>query len=193
MAEMGEFNPAHALRDVDARRREIATGQRIVPVAAAVIAVLAALATLFAHHSSILALALKNEAVLLQTKSVDQYNYYESKRVRADLMQALIDADLVPKNSAGRAKMEQRIAGETSDADSVLSKAKALESQASDSIQRSERFVGSYENYQVAATLFEVSIILVSITALSRTKAFLYVAAVATLVGLGFLTVGFLH
>ncbi len=190
---MGEFNPAHALRDVDERRRQIATGERVVPVAAAVIAVLAALATLFAHHSSILALALKNEAVLLQTKSVDQYNYYESKRVRADLMQALIDADLVPKNSPGRAKMEQRIAGETSDADSVLNKAKVLESQASDSIQRSERFVGSYENYQVAATLFEVSIILVSITALSRTKAFLYVAAGATLVGLGFLTVGFLH
>jgi len=60
-------------------------------------------------------------------------------------------------------------------------------------MQTSNRFMGSYENYEVGATLFEVSVVLVSITALMRTKLFLLLAGGATLVGLGFLAVGLSH
>ena len=51
----------------------------------------------------------------------------------------------------------------------------------------------AYEKFEVATTLFEVSIVLVSITALMRTRAMLFVAAGATLVGIVFFGLGFLH
>jgi hypothetical protein len=190
---MAEFNTAHALREADERREQIASGDKLVPVLAAVIAVLAALATLFAHHDSIVALEQKNVAVLYQTKASDQYNYFESKRIKAQIDQALIDSGTVPNGSAGRRKMEARISSETSQANGVLAKAKELEAQADEGNVLSDRLMTSYRNYQIAATLFEVSIVLVSVTALMRTKLLLFVAGGATLVGLGFLGVGFLH
>ena len=190
---MGDFRAAQALREVNERYEQIASGERLVPVLAAVIAVFAAIATLFAHHSSVSALAQKNEAILLQTKAADQYNYYESKRIKVQLIQALIDAGLGASGTAGRKNMEARMAKETADAKNILVKAKELETQSADAMQTSNRFMGSYENYEVGATLFEVSVVLVSITALMRTKLFLLLAGGATLVGLGFLAVGLSH
>jgi hypothetical protein len=190
---MADFDAAHALHDVQERHEQIASGEKLVPVLAAIMAVLAALATLFAHHSSVSALAQKNEAILYQAKAADQYNYFESKRIKVQLDQALIDSGIVRSNTAGRRTMEARMKLENSQAGAILVKARDLEARSDEGILRSERFMGSYENYQVAATLFEVSIVLVSITALMRTKVLLIVAGAASAVGLGFLTFGLLH
>lgn len=187
---MADFNAAQVWREVQDRGREVASGQRLVPVLAAIIAVLAALATLFAHHSSISAIAQKNEAILYQSKAADQYNYFESKRIKAQLDQGLIDSGIVARGTQGRRALENRIALENSQANSVLVKAKALETQSDEGLERSDRFMVKYENYEIAATLFEVSIVLVSITALVRTNVLLLLAGVATLVGLGFFTTG---
>lgn len=46
------------------RGLEKGSGNRLVSLAAAIVAVLAALGTLFSHHRSIAALAAKNEAIL---------------------------------------------------------------------------------------------------------------------------------
>jgi|SRR5579884_223692 len=190
---MADFNAADALRGVQERHGQIVAGEKLVPVLAAVIAVLAALATLFAHHSSISGLALKNEAILYQTKAADQYNYFESKRIKVQLDQALIDAGIVANGTSGRRNIDSRMRTENSQADAILVKARGLEQQADENIRYSERFIVSYENFQVAATLFEVSIVLVSITALMRTRVFLFVAGGATVVGLGFFGFAALH
>ena len=52
-----------------AHRAEPSAG-RLLSLAAAVIAVLAALGTLFSHHRSITALAVKNEAILTQARAI---------------------------------------------------------------------------------------------------------------------------
>jgi hypothetical protein len=190
---MAEFNAAHAMHDASQRYEQIASGDKLVPVSAAVIAVFAALATLFAHHSSTSALAQKNEAILYQSKAADQYNYYESKRIKVQLNQALIDAGLARNGTAGRRAMEARMKKENTQAATILKKAQALDAASVTRVDRSERFLNSYENHEVAATLFEVSIVLVSVTALMRSKVLLLVAGGAMLVGLGFFTVGLLH
>ncbi len=187
---MGEFNAAQALREIEQRSEQIGSGEKIVPVMTAVIAVLAALATLFTHHGSISGLAEKNEAILYQSKASDQYNYYESKRIKVQLDQALIDAGVARSGTAGRASMDSRMVQENSQAKSTLRKAQLLEAQSEEHMEGAERYMTSYENYQVAATLFEVSIVLVSITALMRTKVLLLVGGGATLVGLGFFAAG---
>jgi hypothetical protein len=188
---MGEFSAAHALRESGDRQQQITSGEKLVPVLTAIIAVLAAIATLFAHHSSIVGLANKNEAILLQTKAADQYNYYESKRIKVQLNQALIDSGIVP-NGPGRKKMDQRMTKENADANSILAKAVSFETQSADVMARSKSYMGSYENYQVSATLFEVAVVITSISALMRTKVLLLVSGVVSLVGLGFGFVGLL-
>jgi Domain of unknown function (DUF4337) len=191
MGRMGEFSAAHALRESGDRQQQITSGEKLVPVLTAVIAVLAAIATLFAHHSSIVGLANKNEAILLQTKAADQYNYYESKRIKVQLNQALIDSGIVPSGS-GRKKMDQRITKENADANTILAKAVSFETQSADVMARSKSYMNSYENYQVSATLFEVAVVITSITALMRTKVLLFVSGIVSLVGLGFGFVGLL-
>jgi hypothetical protein len=190
---MADFDTAHALREAEERREQIESGDKLVPVLAAVIAVLAALATLFAHHSSISALAQKNEAVLYEAKAADQYNYFESKRIRVQLDQALLDSGVVESGTSAQRNMQTRMARENSQANAILAKAKALEGQSDVGMIRSERFMGSYESYQIAATLFSVSIVLVSITALMRTRVLLFIAGGATLVGLGFFGAGLMR
>jgi hypothetical protein len=186
---MGEFNAAHALDEVKERGEQLAAGEKLVPILAAVIAVFAALATLFANHSSISGLATKNQAILAMSKASDQYSYYESKRIKADLAQGLVDAGLA-QSGAGSKKLHRMIAKERSDAAQILPKAQSLEKQSDDEYENSERYMQSYERFEVAATLFEVSIVLVSVTALMRTKVLLFIAGGLTAIGIIFFAMG---
>ncbi len=181
---MAEFNASHALSEVQERNASLLEGEKLVPVSAAVIAVLAALATLFANHSSISGLAQKNEAILYQSKASDQYAYYEAKRIKVHIYQALLVAGAA--QASAKKPMQQIATREDAQAKHVGAQAAAYAETSEKHAAQSERFMRSYESHEIAATLFEVSIVLVSITALMRTKALMLVAGAATLVGLGF-------
>jgi hypothetical protein len=188
-ARMAEFNAAQVLDEAKEREEQIAAGGKLVPVLAAIIAVFAALATLFANHSSVTGLATKNEAILSMNKATDQFNYYESKRIKVQLNQAFISSGIV-KNGDGLKNLQSAMAKEDAQAKDILKSAQNLQRESDDHYERSERFMQSYEKYEVAATLFEVSIVLVSITALMQTKALLWVAGGATLIGIIFFITG---
>jgi hypothetical protein len=188
---MAEFHASHTLHEAKELGEHLAEGEKLVPVLAAIIAVLAALATLFANHSSISGLATKNEAILAMSKASDQYNYYESKRIKVQLNQALINAGLVT-NGDGMKKMKALMNKEDTQAKKILGDAQTLQKESDDEYARAERFMQSYEKFEVGATLFEVSIVLVSITALARTKALLFAGGGATLIGLVFFLQGML-
>jgi hypothetical protein len=186
---MPEFNAGHALDEAMERHEQAAQGGILVPIAAAVIAVFAALATLFANHNSIAGLAEKNAAILYQIKSSDQYNYYESSRIKTHVYQALLSSGVVSAESA-KAQMQGTIGREKVKADRVLKVAQGDDVDAKDHFESSEAYMKAYEKFEVATTLFEVSIVLVSITALMRTRAMLFVALGATAVGLVFFALG---
>jgi hypothetical protein len=186
---MAEFDAAHALNEVKERGEQLERGDKLVPILAAVIAVFAALATLFANHSSISGLATKNEAILLQNKATDTWNYYQAKQLKLQVNQAMVLSGTVT-NKSGLAKMQNIIAKETTESGNVQASAQKLEAQADDEYARAERFMQSYEKFEVAATFFEVSIVLVSITALMRTKVLMYIGCGATVVGIAFFIQG---
>src|SRR5579884_2020549 len=188
---MAEFHASRALDEVKERAEEVAEGAKLVPILAAIIAVLAALATLFANHSSISSLATKNEAILEMSKASDQYNYYESKRIKVQLNQALISAGLVTKGS-GLKNIQGLMNREDLQAKDILKDAQTLQQESDDQYARAEQFMQSYEKFEVAATLFEVAIVLVSITALTRTKVLLGLGAGATLIGILFFVQGWM-
>lgn len=188
---MAEFDAAHTMDEIKERSEQVAEGRKLVPILAAIIAVLAALATLFANHSSISGLAMKNEAILDSSKATDMWNYYQAKRLKIEVNKALISAGAV-SNSAGLKTMHGTITKEDRESAKVQARARALDAKSADEYERSERFMQSYEKYEVAATFFEVSVVLVSVTALMRTKVLLGVAGVATLVGILFFAQGWM-
>jgi len=162
---------------------------RLVSLVAAIVAVLAAIGTLFAHHRSISALTEKNQAILLQAKASDTYGRSDAKRVRSEIIGALIDGG-VYRNAAARQRLEQYAATEKQEAEGLFAKAHAFEVDSEAAETRSEKILQSYENLQIATTFFEISIVLVSISTLVRTRTFLTAGSGLTLVGLVLLVLG---
>ena len=165
---------------------------RFVSAAVAIVAVLAALATLFTHHRSILALAAKNKAILTQSRATDYYTSYESKQVRYNFYSALLASDLVRKPEV-RAYLSAASKKQAEAAQEDLNKAHALEEEANGDDVRSETILRSYEVLQFGTTMFEVSIILLSISALAKTRTFVWLGCSLSTVGLGFFIFGLLQ
>ncbi|HEV3153965.1 MAG TPA: DUF4337 family protein [Candidatus Baltobacteraceae bacterium] len=186
---MARFEAAHSLHGETEHGEGRAPGRALVGVVTAVIAVLAALATLFANHSSVTALAGKNEAILYQSQASDQYGYYESQRIRAQVDQAMLDAGIA--TAIGRATIHARLTRENARTDVILTKAQQLEEHARERFEGSEKIMASYERYEVAAVLFQISIVLVSMTALTQRGLLLLGGGAVTIAGLGFLIAGF--
>lgn len=190
---MPEFNTERALSEARERHEHLSEGgDRLVLISAAVIAVLAALATLFANHASTSALTEKDDTILYQSRSSDQYNYYESKRIKVHVFEALLDAGLV-QSAAAQARFRAALNKEQTAAVKILAKAREEDAKTKEHAALSEHALAAYESDDVAATFFEVSVVLASLTALLRARWFLYLAGAGTLTGLIFLIIGFVR
>jgi hypothetical protein len=164
---------------------------RLSSLATAIIAVLAALGTLFAHHRSISALSWKNQAILTQARATDTYNAYEARQIRVNIYRALLATDLV-RDAQTRGRLEASADSENNSAPGLLERARALEKQANDDDDRAETILKSYETLQFATTAFEISIVLVSISAIAETRLFLLFGCGLSTLGLVLLVVGLL-
>jgi hypothetical protein len=162
----------------------------LASVEAAIIAVLAALGTLFAHHASIIALSTANQAVLAQSRATSGYTAYEAKQVRYNVYQALLATGIVRETSA-RSNLQSIAESEKSASPLLLKKAQDLEDQVAREEERSDVILRAYETLQLATTLFEVSIILVSLSALGTARIFLPIGTTLSAIGLVLLIVGF--
>lgn len=155
---------------------------------AAIIAVLAALGTLLAHHASIIALSAANQAVLAQARATSGYTAYEANQVRINVYQALLAAGIAREEGA-RAHLQSIAEREQSSSPPLLAKAQDLEDQVTRDEARSNVILRAYETLQLATTLFEVAIILVSLSAFGA-RAFLPIGTVMSAIGLVLLVVG---
>lgn len=165
---------------------------RIVVLVSAIIAVLAALGTLFAHHRSISALALKNDAIVTTAKASDQYQTFETKRVRVAMYQTMLAGDVISKPAARKAS-QAAMDHEQASSLAVLNDAKALERQAAAQQRRSDDVLHSYETLEVATTLFEIAIVLTSISALTGSRPLLWSSIGASAIGVAAMIAGFLQ
>ncbi len=174
------------------RRANIWGGNRLVSLAAAIIAVLAALGTLFSHHRSISALSVKNQAILTQARASDAYNAYEAKQTRYNIYSALLASDLV-RSAENRARLESVAQSEQTSSPAVLEKAQALEERAASDEDHAQTILKSYETLQIATTMFEIAIVLVSISAFAGARLFLPLGCGLSAVGLVFFFIGLLQ
>ena len=180
------------MNSTDAGSVDAHDSNRIVSLSAAILAVLAALGTLFAHHRSISALSVKNQAILAQSRASDSYNAYEAKQIRYNIYQALLAGQIVT-NSQSRARLESVAQRERTTSPAVLEKARNLEDQAARDDDRSESFLRSYERLQFAATAFQIAIVFVSISALAAARFLLPAGFVLGALGMVLFVTGLLQ
>jgi hypothetical protein len=163
-------------------------GPRWVPIAAATLAVLAAIASYFGNLRSTQALFAKNEANVATTRASDTYAQYQAGRIKYYVAQTALDQGLSSGGNA--AKLEATVSGEKAKGPPLLEKAHKFEEEATHQNERSEHLLGQHETIEVGATLFEVAIVLVSITALVGSRLLPVVAGVAAVLGMGFFITG---
>jgi hypothetical protein len=186
---MAGFNAAAQMHEVQERAEHAEGKEKFIPIAAAVIAVFAAIATLMSNHSSIKGLEARTLAGISQTKAADQYNYYESSRMKMEVDQGLLDSGLV-SSAAARARLESRVRKETAKSTRILRQANAYQRESDASMGQGEHTMTSYEKFEVSTTLFEVCVVLVSISALMKTRAFLWTSVPAVAIAFIFFFIG---
>ena len=185
-------NVAKTLSEASERLEAVERGDRISALAAAIIAVLAALGTLFSHHASITALTAKSQAILMQARAVDQRSSSEAKQIRSELYAALLKADIARTPDA-RASLARVVDRERSAADTSAAKADRFEEQSLEDDTRSGQSMKAYETLEWATALFEMAIVLVSISTLSRNRALLVLGTGISMWGVVMFAIGLLQ
>ncbi len=178
-----QFQEAHERHEAAGER-----GPRWVPLAAAILAVLAALSGFVSNLRSTAALVAKNDAIIATTRASDTYAQYQAGRIKFYVYQAAIDA----RHRARSGQADARPRRSRSARGRRCSKRpKRTSSEAEHLNAQSERLLRSHEIIEIATTLFEVSIVLVSITALVGSRLLLpVVAGIASALGLVIFAVG---
>ncbi len=169
-------------------RHEHHGGPSWVPIAAAVLAVLAAISGYFGNLRSTQALVEKNDAIVATTHASDTWSQYQSERVKYYIATTAIDQGV---NGNGNEDNLRRLAdAEKTKAPPLMTRARAFEEEAKHHNERSERLLQQHETIEVGSTLFEVAIVLVSITALVGSRVLPYTAGAAAVLGMIFFLVG---
>lgn len=159
---------------------------RWTPIAAAVLAVLAAVASLLSNQLTTQALLEKNEAILYAAKASDTWNYYQAKRIKEHVYTAIA----LTEPAQGLKALRSTARKEHSEQKKIFEEAKSLEHEVEVHNGRSEHHMKGHETIEIAVTMFEVAIVLISISALASSLLLTVLGGVGGGLGLVFLLLG---
>ena len=157
-----------------------------ISITTAILAVLAAIASLKAGATVNEALALKTEATRLQSEASDQWAYYQAKGIKA----AVQEASRTPWLAMGKnpppayGEKMQRYAGEQRE---IEAKAHEKERERDERLKESDHLLHKHHGFANAVALFQVSIALGAVAALTRFRLVWFGSLVAGGVGVLFL------
>jgi hypothetical protein len=156
----------------------------------ALIAVFAAIASLESGAFSNEALMQKNEALLAQSKASDQWAYYQAKSVKATIYstQAAAQRSTNPELADKSLAEAARYAAEEKE---ITNTANELEKEVKKSGESSEKSMEHHHRFAYAVTMFQISIALAAVAALSRQKAVWFVGLFVGALGLIYFADGF--
>jgi len=156
----------------------------------ALIAVLAAIASLESGTYSNEALLAKNEALLAQTKAADQWAYYQAKSVKGTIY-ASQAAGVESSNPELAFRAKKEAARYAAEEEEISQTAKELEKEVKEDSERSDQSMEHHHRFAYAVTMFQISIALAAVAALSRQK-FVWVAGLfVAVIGLVYFLDGF--
>jgi hypothetical protein len=163
----------------EAAERAQESGQRLVGITMAIVAVLLAITTMLGHRSH-------TEEVVLQTRAADQWAYYQAKNNRSQMYAADAQlAALLSDKGAEKATAFNKVAEEQKKgADDVRQEAEKIERETESAARKATYF-------DISEVLLEVSIVLASITLLTRSLLFWKISFISTVLGVGMTVVAF--
>jgi predicted HNH restriction endonuclease len=156
----------------------------------ALIAVMAAVAALESGAFSNEALLLKNEALLAQAKASDQWAYYQAKSVKSTIYssQALAWQLSNPDLAAKAQKEAERYSKEEEE---ISKTAKELERGVAEKTELSSQSMEHHHRFAYSVTMFQISIALAAVAALSRQRPVWFAGLVVAVAGLIYFVDGF--
>jgi hypothetical protein len=156
----------------------------------ALIAVLAAIAALESGAFSNEALIQKNEALLAQAQASDQWAYYQAKSVKAAIYSSQAAAAL--SSNPDLAKKAQQQADRYSKEEEEISKsAKEREKEVAEKGELSAISMEHHHRFAYSVTMFQISIALAAVAALSKQKGVWFAGLVVAAAGLIYFADGF--
>jgi hypothetical protein len=181
----------HELREQLEEARERAEGPRwtlYLSLSTAIIAVFAAVGSLESGANESHALLAKNEAILAQSKATDQWAYFQAKGTKAAIFEAQAVGAPTPELAA---KMNERREQYKKEQDDIQKEAQKLEDEVKTHDAEGEEYFHHHHRFALAVTVFQVSIALSAIAALTKRKPLWYVSMVVGAAGAVYFAKGF--
>jgi Domain of unknown function (DUF4337) len=151
-------------------------GMRNVSFAISVFAVLVAMVTVVAHRTH-------TEAILMQTRAADQWNLYQAKKIRQ--VQVSTTSDLLSlQPSSNDAAVQKKLAEYRSHLDKWNGEISEEQKEAVDLEHEVDRAEKRADRYDLGEALLEISVVLSSITLLTRRRRYFFLGALFGLSGL---------
>jgi len=172
--------------------REGGSFLKLIALTTAILAAFAAVAALLAGSTVNEALVAKTEATTQQALASDQWTFYQAKGIKREIQEtagnAWLSADKVPPlhyaQEAVRYHNEQK---------EIEQKAKEYEHLRDERSHEADHLLHAHHGYANAVALFQVSIALGAVAALSRSRWVWYASMVAGAAGIVLFAVTFLH
>ena len=163
-----------------------------IAVTTAILAVLAAIASLKAGATVNMALVLKTEATRLQSEASDQWAYYQAKGIKA----AVQEASRAPWLATGKeppATYEEKMRRYGEEQKEIQNKAREKERERDERLKESDHLLHKHHGFASAVALFQVSIALGAVSALTRFRLVWFGSLLTGGAGIVFFALAMLH
>jgi len=165
--------------------REGGTFLRQISLTTAVLAVLAALASLRAGATVNEALVLKTEATRLQSEASDLWAYYQAKGIKA----AVQEASRTPWLAMGKTpplQYQEKVKRYGEEQAGIQKNARNKERERDEKLKESDQLLHEHHSFADAVALLQVSIALGAVAALTRYRLVWYGSLLAGVAGIAF-------
>ena len=156
----------------------------------ALIAVLAAIAALESGAFANEALIQKNEALLAQAQASDQWAYYQAKSVKAAIYSSQAAA-AQSSNPDLATKAQQQAERYSKEEEEISKAAKEREKEVAEKGELSAVSMEHHHRFAYSVTMFQISIALAAVAALSKQKGVWFAGLVVAAAGLIYFADGF--
>jgi len=163
--------------------REGGTFLKLISITTAILAVLAAIASLQAGATVNMALVLKTEATRLQSEASDQWAYYQAKGIKAAVQEASRTAWMAIGKEPPAA-YEKKIQRYIEEQKEIQGKALEKERERDERLKESDHLLHKHHGFASAVALFQVSIALGAVAALTRYRLVWFASLLAGGVGI---------
>jgi hypothetical protein len=159
---------------------------KYVALTTALIAVLAAIATLQSNIHTNEALLSKNSSILSQARASDQWAYYQAKGIKGIVYESQNEMLQEFKKGSGLTqKNEEKVKKYKEEQAEIKARAEELEKQAEENSKRSAENMEHHHGFALSEVLFQVAIALSSVAAMTKRKELWFLGLVLS--GIGFM------